>query len=333
MLALLLSTEFLFQPFVWRNYAPPEIGWAWLGILRDRLVVAMTLAAAVSLGGSRRAPAPSARIRLQLVALIVGATVGELLLSRLSPDRDRQDFASLVGRILRWVLAGGAAAVILEVWRSAASTAMAAYEVRMQEAQVRRLAASSQLEALRRQIEPHFLFNILATIRRLQRTDPEQGRQVLARLLQYMSAALAERSGSSLGEELALVRAYLEVCASRMSGGLIVETQVDETLLGMPFPSLVLATLAENAMKHGVFPQTRGNITLSAERVGGQVEVVVADDGVGLSDALGEGGGGLGLANTVERLRLMYGREASLQLQPNTPRGVRACVRVPAPGL
>ncbi len=326
--AVLMSTEFLFQPFIWRNFAPSEILPGWLEIARDRIVVAMTIALLLALV-ERRSWTGRWRFLPYLLAVVVGAATGEALLSWFTPQEDRQDIVSLMGRILRWSIVGGAIATMVEVWRSGAELAAAAEESRIEEAQARRLAASSQLEMLRRQIEPHFLFNVLATIRRLQETDPQQGQHVLERLLHYMSATLAETTDrrSSLRDEIDLVQAYLDVCASRMTGRLNVITEAPEALMGLSFPPLVLATLAENAIKHGVFPQNGGVITLSARRDGDILEVAVSDDGAGLKS---EGGGGMGLANIVERLRLLYGPTASLSLRPNAPRGVRAVIRIPA---
>ena len=326
--AVLMSTEFLFQPFVWRNFALSDIVPAWLAIARDRIVVASTIAGCLAVAEARKR---TGRWRFApfVIAVVLGATLGEALLSWLSPQEDRQDVVSFAGRILRWSLVGGAIGTMVEVWRSGAELAAAAEESRIGEAQARRLAASSQLEMLRRQIEPHFLFNTLATIRRLHETDPEQGQHVLGRLFHYMSATLGDAADqrSTLGDEIDLVVAYLDVCASRMTGRLLVSTKVEPALRSLDFPPLVLATLAENAIKHGVFPQDGGAITISAQRIGAMVEVALADDGVGLS---GEGGGGgLGLANIVERLRLLYGPSARFELKANVPRGVRAVVRIP----
>ena len=302
----LMSTEFLFQPFVWRNFALTDIVPAWLAIARDRIVVAVTIAAFLAVAEASRR---TGRWRFApfVLAVIMGAALGEGLLSWLSPQEDRQDLASLAGRIFRWSLVGGAIAIMVELWRSGAELAAAGEEARIAEAQARRLAASSQLEMLRRQIEPHFLFNTLATIRRLHETDPDQGQHVLGRLFHYMSSTLGEAASrrSTLRDEIDLVLAYLDVCASRMTGRLLVHTEVEEGLRGLDFPPLILATLAENAIKHGVFPNTRGTVTISG------------------------GGGGLGLANIVERLRLLYGPTARFELKANVPRGVRAVVRIP----
>ncbi len=322
-----MSTEFLFQPFIWRNFSPDQIAPAWLGIARDRLVVAAMIA--MGLAAVRPSSHPGAlRFTPYVLAVVVGAVVGEALLSWLTPREDRQDVVSWLGRILRWSVVGGAIAGMVHFWRAGSELAAAAEEDRIQAAKARRHAASSQLEMLRRQIEPHFLFNTLATIRRLHETDPQQGQRVLARLLHYMAATLSEAPAHrcTLADEIRLVCAYLEVCASRMSGRLIVLTEVEPGLEGLAFPPMGLATLAENAIKHGIFPQNGGKIVIAAKTVGDMVEVALIDDGVGLS---GEGGGGLGLANTVERLRLLYGPRATLALRQHAPRGVCALVRIP----
>jgi LytS/YehU family sensor histidine kinase len=113
-----------------------------------------------------------------------------------------------------------------------------------------------------------------------------------------------------------------------MTGRLTVTIRVAADLRSRPFPPLILATLAENAIKHGVFPQNGGEIILSGVLAGSSLEVVLSDDGVGLSANVS--GGGLGLANAVERLRVLYGPAGSLELRPNFPHGVRVVVIIPA---
>ena len=327
-LATLLSTEFLFQPFIWRSFGVEQIATAWMEVLRDRLIVGATLALALAL--ARPAPAPGPlRYGFYFLAVLAGAAAGETILFRVDPGGERGDVVSLFGRVLRWTLVGGVLAVLLSVWRSGAELAAAGERARRQAADARRLAATSELERLRRQIEPHFLFNTLATIRRLHETDPAKGRHVLDRLFQFMSATLGGSvdARSTLGREVELVCAYLDVCASRMDGRLRVEVRVEAGLEAVDFPPLILATVAENAVKHGLFPQNGGVVQITARRTGGEVEVVLADDGVGLSDE--GGGGGIGLANISERLRLLYGQGAEFKLQPGPVRGVCAIMRLP----
>lgn len=327
LVALLMSTEFLFQPFIWRNFDAGGIFLGWVAIAKDRLVVGLTIALFLVAVG-RPKGGRTTQIVSVFITVVAGASAGEALLMWMTPEDDRATLAALSQRILRWSLVGGAIAAIVQFWRSGAELAAAAEESRLKAVSARRLAASTQLEMLRRQIEPHFLFNTLATIRRLQETDPVQSRFLLDRLFKYMSATLNESSArsSKLIDEIALVSAYLDVCASRMGGRLRVTMKIDPGLEDVEFPPLILATLAENAVKHGVFPQNGGSIQITAARRGDFAEVALVDDGVGLS---GEGGGGLGLANITERLRLLYGSKGRFSLRANNPRGVRATVSIP----
>jgi signal transduction histidine kinase len=333
-LAVLLSTEFLFQPFVWRNYELSEILSAWLMVARDRVIVALPLATALAIQARVRVAGPGRRAVLLAVAILVGAGLGEWLLALVDTDDRQQDMAALIGNIVRWSLVGMAVATTIYLWRAAAELSAATGEAAADAARLRRLAAASRIEALQRQIEPHFLFNTLATIRSLHGTDPDRGQQLLGRLLQLMSATLGCRQregspggGTTLGGEIELVLAYLDVCAARMQGQLIVRRDVSERLLDLDFPALALSTLAENAMKHGMASRDNGTILISAEQQGDALVVAVSDDGAGFTGKAG--GSGIGLANIAERLRLLYGLSAGVRLQSNPGGGVRASLHIP----
>jgi hypothetical protein len=265
-----MSTQFLFQPFVWRNWELADIFPAWLEIARDRVIVALAIVAALAAVHGFHPSGRAWRLALQGLAIIIGAGLGEMILAGLGSQNDRMDPISILGRVVCWSLVAAAIGVMRHLWRSGAALAAAEEETRIDEAHLRRLAASTRLESLRRQIEPHFLFNTLATIRRLREIDPERGQHLLGRLFDYMSATLADHDSrrSTLADEIELVRAFLDVCASRMSGRLLVTCDVPEALGALPFPPLILATLAENAMKHGVFPRNQGTIAITATRVG-----------------------------------------------------------------
>jgi LytS/YehU family sensor histidine kinase len=216
------------------------------------------------------------------------------------------------------------------LWRRAAEASTAAQGLELRRAQLDRQVTEARLEALRCQIEPHFLFNTLATIRRLQQVEPAQGAQLMTHLIAYMRAAqpasLSDDT-STLGHEIDLVRAYLGVVAQRMDGRLLVHYDVDVELLTQPFPPLTIATLVENAVKHGISPALLGgSICVEARRNGDAVEVVVADTGVGFS---GASGSGIGLSNIRARLQTLYGCAGTLTLQNNAPRGVRAVLQLP----
>jgi signal transduction histidine kinase len=190
-------------------------------------------------------------------------------------------------------------------------------------------ALEARLNVLQAQIEPHFLFNTLANVRRLCEVDPERGQRMLATLLDYLRAALPamRRSSSALAEEFDLVRAYLSVLQHRMGERLRFHIELSDPLADASIPPLILPTLVENAIRHGLAPLPEGGtITVTALRDGGQVVVSVADDGAGFR---GASGSGVGLANTRARLSALFGNAASLSLRSNEPRGVIAEVRLP----
>jgi hypothetical protein len=264
------------------------------------------------------------------IAVIAGAGLGEWILLVHGGQAGPRDLIDVAGRVVRWSVVGVAVSAILHLWHTEAELVADTQEARIEEAQTRRLAATVRIGILRQQIEPHFLLNTLATIRRLQETEHERGQHLLGRLFHFMSATLSSTidQPSTLATEIELIRAYLDVCASRMGGRLTVLCDVPPELYAHQFPSLILATLAENAVRHGIFPREGGTIWIFARRLPGMIEVGLADDGVGFTE---EAGSGLGLANVAERLRLLYGRGASVRLEANTPRGVRASVLIPGP--
>jgi LytS/YehU family sensor histidine kinase len=190
---------------------------------------------------------------------------------------------------------------------------------------------NTRLAALRSQIEPHFLFNTLATLRWLQRTEPEAGARMLASFIDYLRrmGPMLERSEVLLGEEIDLMRAYLEVVEMRMGGRLHVAINVPLNLRRARVPPLALATLVENAVKHGISPaQYGGEIAILAHEVAHQLVLSVTDTGVGLNPGAG-GGTGIGLSNVCARLSTLYGALGSLRVEANAPTGVRATLRLP----
>jgi Histidine kinase len=188
----------------------------------------------------------------------------------------------------------------------------------------------AKLSLLHAQVEPHFLYNTLASAQLLTRADPARADHMLGHLITYLRRSLprAEESMSTLGEELERARAYLEILKIRMGERLKLEIQVPEALNGAPMPPMMLQTLVENAIKHGLEPVPGGGtVWIIAREVDGKVAVTVADDGRGFSE---DGGGtGIGLKNVRQRLRLSYGDAASFTIVANFPKGVAATISVP----
>ncbi|HZP65246.1 MAG TPA: histidine kinase, partial [Rudaea sp.] len=182
---------------------------------------------------------------------------------------------------------------------------------------------------LQAQIEPHFLFNTLANVRRLYQTSPDDGATMLDNLMRYLAVALPQmrEADSTLGREAALTAAYLEIQRIRMGRRLAFDIDVAQPLRQARIPPLMLLTLAENAIKHGLAPLPEGgHIAITANTDGRELQVRVADSGRGFTQS---SGGGTGLANTRARLAAMHGAAARLTLALNTPRGVVATIAVP----
>jgi sensor histidine kinase YesM len=187
----------------------------------------------------------------------------------------------------------------------------------------------ARLSALQAQIEPHFLFNTLANVKRLYETVPHQGREMLSSLISYLRAALPSmrQSGSTLGRELELARSFLTILKMRMGERLDFSIHAEATLHDAEVPPMVLPTLVENAIKHGLSPLPEGGrIDIAARRDGTDLVIDVRDNGAGFSST---GGSGVGLANTRSRLAALFGGRAGLSLDSASPRGVRASVRMP----
>jgi hypothetical protein len=228
-----------------------------------------------------------------------------------------------------WTLIGTMGYAVLLGLREADRQRLALEQARADEACLSAQMVEANLSALQAQIEPHFLFNTLANVRRLYELDATRGRSMLRHLVDYLRSALPSMrsSGSTLGRELDLIRSYLTILQLRMGERLRFSIDVDGAALDAALPPMVLPTLVENAVKHGLSALPEGGeVRVRAQRVDHQLIVEVADTGAGFT---GASGSGVGLANTRARLAALYGSGAGLTLRNNLPHGVLAEVRVP----
>jgi sensor histidine kinase YesM len=204
--------------------------------------------------------------------------------------------------------------------------------------QQHRQEANLKLLVLQAQIEPHFLFNTLASLRALLREDVTQAEAMVDALVRHLRAVLpvmrSDVGTSTLSDQVAICASYLELMATRMESRLTYRIDAPSGLMHAPFPPLMLLTLVENAIKHGIEPKMGGgHIGLEIQRLTGPSGDVIAasvvDNGVGLSTGLGHG---LGLRNISEQLSLRYGEQAKLSLSSPPEGGAIACIRVPLEG-
>jgi glucose-6-phosphate-specific signal transduction histidine kinase len=203
----------------------------------------------------------------------------------------------------------------------------------LERSELERQALDARLHLMQAQVAPHFLFNTLANVQALVDAGSPQASAVLRSLIAYLRAAVPRLNepATTLGQELQLVKAYLELMHMRMPDRLQFELHIDESARALRCPPLTLLTLVENAVRHGIDPSEEGGrIDIHVQRRGDRVNVRVIDTGVGLG--LSGNGLGTGLSTLRERLKLIFGAEASLRVTAQEPRGVCAELDLPALG-
>ena len=191
--------------------------------------------------------------------------------------------------------------------------------------------ASARLQTLRLQLNPHFLFNALNSIASLVHSDASKADTAIAALSSFLRASLSVSRGeeTTLENELQLVDAYLEIEALRFEW-LTVDLDVPDALRSACVPAFVLQLLVENAIRHGLAPRrTPGRVVIAAGLVGNRLELSVSDDGVGLVSNSGNGSLGIGLQNVRARLAQLHATDGTFTIQPATPNGTVATIRIP----
>jgi hypothetical protein len=236
----------------------------------------------------------------------------------------------LMSFVMLLILAGIIVKVVLGGKKRAERRAEAATETAAEESLKRQLA-EAQLKTMQAQVEPHFLFNTLASVDYLIETAPSTASKMQKSLIQYLRAALPQmREGSTtLGKEVQLCRSYLEILKFRMEDRLQYSLIIPQGLSSAQFPPMMLQSLVENSIKHGLEPKPEGgSLTISADISNGRLRVTVADSGLGFA-AAGVSGSGVGLANVRERLAALYGGAAKLSIEANSPSGTIVTIEVP----
>jgi len=263
--------------------------------------------------------AAGAILGFYFMTTVLGAVVG----FDVKPPRHASSPLPLL--VMGWV---GLAIMLIQERDSTA--ALAAHEAAQHRLDLDRQMSEAQLQVLQSQIEPHFLFNSLAHVRRLYQTDPGSGRAMMRDLSRYLSAAqpALQQLSIGLGQDVDLAVAYLNVQKIRMGSRLVFEIDVPDDARQAQVPSMMITTLVENAIKHGLSPLPEGGIVRIEGRLDHSVlRISVSDTGQGFQASLGAG---VGLANIRARLGMLHGAAGELTLHQNTPRGVTAAIVVPS---
>lgn len=232
-------------------------------------------------------------------------------------------------RILVWLSAPVVVGISLKVWN--------ALRIELTLEDQKRLLLEARLDALQRQINPHFLFNTLNSIASLVRNQPELAREMTVKLANILRALLKEHdSYVPLRQELSFTDDYLDIEVVRFGREkLRVEKDIDPASLDVLVPSILLQPLIENSIKHGLEPRIHGGtVTVRSRLHGDRVRIEVADDGVGMvpqpASALRRTGNGIGMKNVRERLEVLYGLQARFTVVSNPGRGTTVSIEVPA---
>lgn len=198
---------------------------------------------------------------------------------------------------------------------------------------MQRQLSEARMQMMQAQVEPHFLFNTLASVEHLIETNPPRASAMQRSLILYLRAVLPQMRDNNLvtnlGREVDMVTAYLQLLKMRMEERLTVDMRIPDGLRSAAFPPMMLQSMVENAIKHGLECKPEGGtLKIVADVADSKLRVTVTDDGVGFG-VVPSTGTGLGLPTIRERLRLLHGESGQLHIAANSPSGVIAMVEVP----
>lgn len=305
--------------YFWRGPAGPF--WLLIELWAAYSTAWLALAALTAVKGA------DAPWRFVLPTAAAGVALGGLVAAAIAFAPNWQAFLDSERLLPQWGLGAAFSAFFVAL-------SLVTAEIRRREllaADTRQQLLEARLQTLTAQIEPHFLMNTLANLRYLIKNDTAAASRMLEHLADFLHGAL-ERSRtahSSLGQELELVESYLKIMQFRLGGRLKFAIVSESELADVSFPPLLLQTLVENALRHGIEPASAGGtVNVSVQREGEHVVVRVSDDGVGLTP---NSTPGVGLRNTLERLQSFYDGRASFALARGASAGTVATISIPAP--
>ena len=280
-------------------------------------------------------------VGLAVAGALVGGMIGRL--SKKGTIEGMFDGIWSVGG--RVILAGLVAGVVYALLMAAVvgvrrRVLQARNEQLMRQAEADRIArqlADARLKLMQAQVEPHFLFNTLASVQDLAEGRAPEAAALTRELITFLRAGLAglRNDTTTLAREFDMVAAFLAIMKTRMGERLTFELNLPEALANEAMPPAMLISLVENAIKHGLEPSLDGgHLSLSARRDGETLTIEVRDTGLGLGASVATTSGGVGLANIRERLAAIYGDDAALTINECQPHGVVAAITLnrPLPG-
>jgi hypothetical protein len=292
-----------------------DAGWGWVFVLIVYLPVFLSQMLALTLADNLRIPRVP-RGALLLVALLLGTILGSGIVVMLTNDF----FGVVAGRGLAW---GGLIALVYFKRRRDAELAAALHNAQLARMEQQRKALESELQLMQAQVEPQFLFNTLRRIRDLYETDSSPADRMLENLILYLRAALPQMraTNSTLGQELRLVRTYLNIESIREDGSLELALDIPDALGSATFPPMVLLPLIEAISRRR---RSAGAGVLRVEaRADGRTLTLTFEHDADVRRASGE------IKGIRNRLTALYGMEGTLDLAPLAPPGAVVTLAVP----
>jgi sensor histidine kinase YesM len=274
---------------------------------------------------------PILRAILVAAALTIGTICGSYLgsfVSGLSPS-SLFERHSLLQLLFLGVMFGSIITYFFSSREQIAESQAQAQEEKIKRLTSEKKVMEANLKLLQAQIEPHFLFNTLSNVLSLLDTEPKKGKSMLVDFIQYLRASLSKirEQEATLGQEMEMIRAYLNIFKVRMGDRLKFNVDLPSHLADIPFPSMLIQPLVENSIKHGLEPKVEGGkIYIQGEENDSFLRLKIIDSGMGFQEDRGDG---LGLANIRDRLQLLYGNDGRLVIEENQPAGVKATIEVP----
>ena len=272
-----------------------------------------------------------------MLALSLAAPISTFAVYLISVGGSVSSFLGNEGRITGFVVIAATSLVLAllitltaQLREREAQARSQALQFELERSRLEKQAVDARLALLQTQIEPHFLFNTLANVQALVESNSPRAPEVLKSLIAYLRAAMPrlKDKAPTLGNELALAKAYLELMQMRMADRLAFSIEVDPELAEQRFPPLALMTLVENAVRHGIDPsETGGRIDIGADQGPQGWRVWVQDSGAGLSEHAEPG---TGLTNLRARIAAFFGAGAALNLSDAKPHGLRAEISWPS---
>ena len=260
-----------------------------------------------------------------LLHLVLLGAANSIIMTRLFPVEPYRLPVSFVGLLL-----GFGAGSVLQYWNAIIASQAINYFLKFREREFR--LAQAELSALKMQLHPHFLFNTLNAISELIYSDPKVADESILRLSDMLRFALESVKAQevSLKEETEFLEKYVEIQRTLMRERLSVRLNIDAETLDASVPNMLLQPLVENAIKHGISPRPEGGeIDIYARRLDGKLYLEITDDGLGMPEGRDMTKEGVGLINTRERLKYLYGEAHTFNLSSFPGRGVTVRIVIP----